>query len=124
MDTVLKICYDCNEEKLHYVDKGHVAAYCNGCQVIRKRIWRNANREHVRVTARVYDKTRRSRHVQQDKARNKAEYALKVGALVRPDICSRCGLITKVEAHHADYTKPFDVEWLCAACHRRIRYGR
>lgn len=34
MDTVLKICYDCNEEKLHYVDKGHVAAYCNGCQVL------------------------------------------------------------------------------------------
>ncbi len=32
-------------------------------------------------------------------------------------ICSDCGE-TKVEAHHEDYSKPLDVEWLCKKHHK------
>lgn len=38
------------------------------------------------------------------------------GALV-PLPCAVCGA-KKVQAHHHDYSRPLDVEWLCFACHQ------
>lgn len=53
--------------------------------------------------------------------------AIKRGDLIRPKCCSRCGLspmkkngISGIEAHHHDYIRPLEVEWLCPTCHRRI----
>ena len=44
--------------------------------------------------------------------------AIRDGKLVRPDKCSTCDSTEKIEGHHDDYTKPFDVCWLCEACHK------
>lgn len=45
---------------------------------------------------------------------------LRYGRLVRPEACERCGSAhRRLEAHHHDYAKPLDVEWLCPSCHRR-----
>lgn len=52
-----------------------------------------------------------------NKARKKVRTAIRNGSIKRPDICSRCGKKSKVEAHHKDYDKPLDVEWLCRQCH-------
>ena len=35
------------------------------------------------------------------------------GSVVRPADCSTCGCPCKPQAHHDDYSKPFDVRWLC-----------
>lgn len=43
--------------------------------------------------------------------------ALRRGTLHRASRCSACGKAKKLHAHHADYAKPLDVQWLCAACH-------
>jgi hypothetical protein len=43
--------------------------------------------------------------------------ALKKGALVRQP-CEACGAL-KAEGHHADYTKPLEITWLCRSHHRR-----
>ena len=43
--------------------------------------------------------------------------AVESGALVRPSMCSKCGERGKIEGHHADYSKPLEVEWLCTGCH-------
>lgn len=53
--------------------------------------------------------------------------ALKQGVLVRPADCQRCGRPDKpgsdgrstIQAHHADYSCPLEVEWICSPCHRR-----
>ncbi|HEU4430301.1 MAG TPA: hypothetical protein VFT98_16190 [Myxococcota bacterium] len=49
--------------------------------------------------------------------------AIKSGRLKRAKSCSKCGLrasrIDKIHAHHPDYSKPLEVEWLCALCHKR-----
>lgn len=51
------------------------------------------------------------------------ESALKAGVLVNPQKCSICGCEPpehRIEAHHADYTKPLDVIWVCTPCHRAL----
>ena len=41
------------------------------------------------------------------------------GKINRPEICSRCGISGKIEAHHIDYASPQLIIWLCSNCHRR-----
>lgn len=38
--------------------------------------------------------------------------------------CEICGTTEKVEAHHDDYTKPYDVRWLCFNHHREFHYRK
>ena len=59
-------------------------------------------------------------------AHHKLYYAVKTGKVKKPDICSHCKKrfqIGQIEGHHADYSKPFDVEWLCTSCHANWRHG-
>lgn len=59
-------------------------------------------------------------------AHRKVRNAIKRGDLERPSVCSRCGEEPKkakggramIHAHHHDYQRPLDVEWICARCHR------
>ena len=51
------------------------------------------------------------------KARDLLNGAVRSGQILRPAACSSCGLDRKVTAHHADYSKPLDVQWLCYECH-------
>jgi hypothetical protein len=60
------------------------------------------------------------------KARRMVRAAVIRGDLVRPDACEKCGDTKRrrdghsnIQGHHHDYSKPLDVEWLCAMCHRK-----
>jgi hypothetical protein len=45
--------------------------------------------------------------------------------LPKPETCQHCGNIPKkLHGHHEDYSKPFDVIWLCFPCHRHFHKGR
>lgn len=46
--------------------------------------------------------------------------AIGFGLLKPPINCQLCRNIDKLHAHHKDYSKPFDVLWLCPACHSWI----
>lgn len=58
-------------------------------------------------------------------AKRLVKCAIKAGRLTRPAACSVCGLIptpgrngiARIQAHHADYSKPLSVKWLCPGCH-------
>ena len=52
------------------------------------------------------------------KARAVFTRSVRMGHTIRPTNCSKCGAEGKIEAHHEDYTKPFEVIWLCRPCHR------
>ena len=44
--------------------------------------------------------------------------AVRDGHLVRQTKCDECGSTEKIEGHHDDYTKPFEIRWLCEKCHK------
>ena len=58
------------------------------------------------------------------KARSAVVYAVRTGRLIRR-ACNICGSLG-TEAHHCDYSKPLEVEWLCRKhhiqLHRKERY--
>lgn len=79
--------------------------------------WRyRANQARQEQLASLY----RSRTPLARKAHNATGNAIRDGRLVRPNACSQCGKTCKPEAHHPDYSKPFDVIWLCRSCHCRL----
>lgn len=61
-----------------------------------------------------------------DPCHNKVEKALKRGEITRPEACEDCGATgtmkngrTIIQAHHVDYNKPLEVNWLCQRCHHK-----
>jgi len=49
--------------------------------------------------------------------RNQSMTGLKKGIIVKPDFCQECGSNSRLYMHHNDYSKPYEVVWMCAKCH-------
>ena len=77
------------------------------------RAWKRAHPERHAELARAY----RARNREKTRAQNQLNYALRMGRMQRLP-CEKCGSSEKVHAHHHDYSKPFDVRWLCYLCHK------
>jgi len=45
--------------------------------------------------------------------------SIRDGKAVKGTECSICGSDYKLQGHHDDYTKPYDVRWLCEPCHKQ-----
>lgn len=99
----------------------------------RRRRWLDVpeNAERAREMSRAWgkahaaerlEKDRRARALEPEKvrARSRVNRAVRDGRLVKPEACSRCGATQRIEAHHEDYSRPLDVTWMCARCHRRV----
>lgn len=50
-------------------------------------------------------------------ARKRFNQAVRKGAIKPKEQCEKCDATGRIEAHHSDYSKPFEVEWLCKPCH-------
>jgi ribosomal protein S27AE len=52
-------------------------------------------------------------------ARKAVFKAINSGVLVRPDVCSECGKMDEIQAHHDSYAPEhrLNVRWLCKKCH-------
>jgi hypothetical protein len=54
-------------------------------------------------------------------ARSRLRYAVKTGKITKPKSCQMCGVKTyRINSHHEDYDKPFDVIWVCSLCHYKV----
>lgn len=69
-----------------------------------------------RAAAKVSDARQRKKFPEKYAARQSVLKALRSGRLVRKP-CEVCGA-PKTQAHHTDYSKPLDVQWLCPDHHR------
>ena len=61
-----------------------------------------------------------------DQAQNLLETAVQQGVIQRHTSCEQCGSTgtfkngrTSIQAHHDDYNKPLEVQWLCQTCHHK-----
>lgn len=55
------------------------------------------------------------------KAHNAINNAIRDGKVLKPSVCSICGIKdVKIHGHHYDYNKPLDVVWCCEQCHAEI----
>lgn len=96
------------------------------------RDWREAHPEVQNLTVRRYQTKNRATintkamsayYKKIDYSRLKARAhaavrrALKSSTMIKPLTCLLCGIVTRVRAHHYDYSKQLEVSWLCASCH-------
>lgn len=91
------------------------------------REYRKRNREKLRKYNREYNKNWRAengyhneeksklRYPEKQKARGKISNEIIMGRLERKP-CAICGQ-ENAQAHHPDYSKPLEVEWLCPLHH-------
>jgi len=75
------------------------------------RAWRKANLEKIRF----YSKTQREKHPEKCRSRSLFREAVRIGHLERLP-CHICD-DPKSHGHHEDYSKPYEVFWLCIKHH-------
>lgn len=129
----MKRCNGCGERK-PLADFYSRAAKCKECTKISVRQNYAARREQYSAYERRREQTperraakaeyaRRHRKNNPDKygARTAVSNALRDGRLARQP-CKVCG--GRAQAHHADYGKPLEVDWLCFRDHRELEHGQ
>ncbi len=105
-----------NSEKIREQKKAYYAV--NRDQILENgRAWREKNKEARAKYTAEYDAEYKTKYPAKIKAINAVNNAIKAGRMARPDLCECCGSKCKVQAHHCDYSKQIDVEWLCSPCH-------
>ena len=76
------------------------------------------SRERIGDKKRKYDRERgyRSYNVEKEKARRAINHALADGKM-KKEPCEVCGSTQRIHGHHDDYSKPYEVTWLCPKHH-------
>lgn len=118
-----KTCSRCGADKPldgnFYRDARSVGGYMQQCIECKREVQRHyAHTEPGRQV--MFKKDTRKKIVEPDKqdARNKLRNAVRLGKIEKPNTCDRCQTSDSlIEGHHADYSKPFEVDWLCSRCH-------
>ncbi len=60
------------------------------------------------------------RNPEKHRAQWMAREAVKKGLIPRLLNCEKCGSSELLQKHHADYSKPLEVVWLCIKCHHAV----
>lgn len=79
-----------------------------------------SKRPDYRAKAIIKQRENRKRNARVAKARHALTNAVMRGIVERPAACWWCGSTERVQGHHADYSNPLGVTWLCILCHTTI----
>jgi len=103
-----RVCLECGKQKLRSMFDGQ-SKRCKQCKINIKRNTKKINRERHK------DYIRTGQGLENWCAKQ-VVYNLKKMGILKPTKCQICGAY-KVEAHHINYNKPWEVVWLCRKCH-------
>jgi hypothetical protein len=116
-----KVCSKCKRElptNQFQKDTGNSDGYYSSCKNC-KREYKHENRDRLIVAQ--YERIATDKTIlPKRRAWNALYYALKTGKIYKPEYCSICGSwvgTDKIQAHHKDYSKLFEVTWCCQDCH-------
>lgn len=110
---IARNCLECGtpfEVNLSEIKKGGGFLCSKSCS----NTWQSHTRR-VGEGSRVRTYAKKKAEPYKEAARRKARAAIKAGTLIKLP-CKICADI-RVQAHHDDYSKPLDVEWLCRKHH-------
>lgn len=117
MDT--KICTKCGRElslsKFHR-DNRKGRGYYSQCRDCKAECKRQAKDKLLQSQYKRRERKKEELSPKR-KAYNKVYYALKAGKLIKPAQCEICKSTENIQAHHKDYSKPLEVDWVCQKCH-------
>ena len=146
MSNKMKFCRTCNVELIKGENWTTPKLLCrrHWSQYILKKYYENWERRRAVVT--IYEtknnktekrkkqlnqiaKRMSKKYPKKHIARSRLKSAVKAGKIIRPNICdyingSAVSCKGRIEAHHPDYNKPFEVIWLCKADHVYIHHKR
>ena len=106
------------------------ARCCHQCPYRARKVRREQNAA-VGASATARNRAKQARYRSQHKLKLTAHWAVRramaKGVLRQPASCEACGVnVPKgsdgrslIHAHHTDYAKPLEVQWLCNRCHKR-----
>jgi len=120
--TLASYCYDCGRLK----GKDYRSKLEKDAERKQRRLQNNrklmaakrADPSFVEYHNPEYRKTYSDKHPDQRRIYARIAHHIKKGNII-PLPCMVCG-DKKSEAHHEDYSKPFDLMWLCRSHHREI----
>jgi hypothetical protein len=92
---------------------------CRPCARRSRKIYEKSHRHIQNEKIKKHD----ARHRDRKNARLAVIKAVKRGQIKRSPFCLLCWKVCKTEGHHPDYSKRFEIVWLCGDCHRFI-HGR
>lgn len=135
----MKICFKCSEEKElseFYPHKQMADGHLNKCRsctrrdvsehragnlsAVREYDRNRSSLPHRREKNRVITAAWRKANPERRAAQHALNSAVRSGKVVPWPVCAMyyCD-VTKVEAHHPDYSRPLDVVWLCSPHHKQ-----
>lgn len=99
------------------------SSVCNTCH--RERKARNERDYYYRDLARARRKRQEAKAADPYKYRAQHAFgkAVQEGRVKKPDSCSICGSRERLDGHHDDYSRRYDVRWVCRPCHSKIHRG-
>lgn len=117
------ICSHCGEKDINLLmhaarsKDGRTQYYCcRACNTERSRRYRRTKKGRKISYDAVYRSIKK--YPKKHSARVRLCLAIKKGKIKRPGACQDCGVKCKPDGHHEDYSKPFEVIWVCGSCHR------
>lgn len=95
---------------------------CRPCDADKLRRYRHTPKGKKQNLEKV--RRHRKRHPKKEKARRKLRYAVESGKIKVPPTCSVVGCKSDdLQAHHFDYSLPYNVLWLCRNHHNQLHHG-
>jgi hypothetical protein len=112
-DGYLNKCKECTRKDV----KGNRE---NNVEYYREYDRERANQPHRVAAMQEYNEQYRLEHPLRYLARNIVNNAVRDGKLIPWPVCAVPECNGKPEAHHADYSRPLDVVWLCSVHHKQV----